>query len=79
LPVLRDADPLDRLNQPIEPTETKPKGKNLETNGKLILKGADGERGWIVLVHEETGKMSAWSRETARVSSSSARARCRRE
>ena len=28
-------------------------------NGKLILNGADGERGWIVLIHEDTGKMSA--------------------
>lgn len=28
-------------------------------NGKLILNGADGERAWSVLVHEETGKMSA--------------------
>ena len=28
-------------------------------NGKLLLNGADGERGWIVLIHEDTGKMSA--------------------
>jgi len=28
-------------------------------NGKLVVNGADGERGWIVLIHEDTGKMSA--------------------
>jgi len=28
-------------------------------NGKLVLSGADGERGWIVLIHEDSGKMSA--------------------
>ena len=28
-------------------------------NGKMILSGADGERGWNVLIHESTGQMSA--------------------
>ena len=28
-------------------------------NGKMILSGAEGERGWSVLIHENTGKMSA--------------------
>jgi hypothetical protein len=28
-------------------------------NGKMILYGAEAERGWIVLIHEDTGKMSA--------------------
>jgi hypothetical protein len=28
-------------------------------NGKLVVSGADGERGWIVVIHEDTGKMSA--------------------
>jgi hypothetical protein len=28
-------------------------------NGKMILSGAEGERGWSVLIHESTGKMSA--------------------
>lgn len=28
-------------------------------NGKLVLNGADGERGWIMVIHEDTGKMSA--------------------
>ena len=28
-------------------------------NGKMILSGADGERGWSVLIHENTGQMSA--------------------
>jgi hypothetical protein len=28
-------------------------------NGKMILSGAEGERGWSVLIHEGTGKMSA--------------------
>jgi len=28
-------------------------------NGKLVLSGADGERGWVVLVHEDSGRMSA--------------------
>ena len=28
-------------------------------NGKLVLNGADGERGWIVLIHEDSGRMSA--------------------
>src|SRR5262249_19297103 len=28
-------------------------------NGKMILSGADGERGWNVLIHEGTGQMSA--------------------
>jgi hypothetical protein len=28
-------------------------------NGKMILSGAEGERGWSVLIHEATGKMSA--------------------
>ena len=29
------------------------------THSKMILSGADGERGWSVLIHETTGKMSA--------------------
>jgi hypothetical protein len=28
-------------------------------NGKMILSGAEGVRGWSVLIHEATGKMSA--------------------
>jgi hypothetical protein len=28
-------------------------------NGKMILSGAEGERGWSVLIHESTGRMSA--------------------
>jgi len=28
-------------------------------NGKMILSGAEGERGWSVLIHESTGMMSA--------------------
>ena len=28
-------------------------------NGKMILSGAEAERGWSVLIHESTGKMSA--------------------
>jgi len=28
-------------------------------NVKLVVNGADGERGWIVLIHEDTGTMSA--------------------
>lgn len=28
-------------------------------NGKMILSGAEGERGWSVLINESTGKMSA--------------------
>lgn len=28
-------------------------------NGKMILSGADGERGWTVLINEASGKMSA--------------------
>ena len=28
-------------------------------NGKLVVNGADGERGWILVIHEDTGKMSA--------------------
>ena len=28
-------------------------------NGKMILSGAEGERGWSVLIHEGTGQMSA--------------------
>ena len=28
-------------------------------NGKMILSGAEGERGWSVLIHESTGQMSA--------------------
>lgn len=28
-------------------------------NGKLVVNGADGERGWIVVIHEDTGRMSA--------------------
>lgn len=28
-------------------------------NGKMLLSGAEGERGWNVLVHEGTGRMSA--------------------
>jgi hypothetical protein len=27
-------------------------------NGKLVVNGADGERGWILVIHEDTGKMS---------------------
>lgn len=28
-------------------------------NGKMILSGAEGERGWTVLINEASGKMSA--------------------
>ena len=28
-------------------------------NGKLVVSGADGERGWFLVIHEDTGKMSA--------------------
>jgi len=28
------------------------------SNGKLVVNGADGERGWIVVINEDTGKMS---------------------
>ena len=28
-------------------------------NGKMILSGAEGDRGWSVLIHESTGQMSA--------------------
>jgi hypothetical protein len=28
-------------------------------NGKMILSGAEGERGWSVLIHEATGRMAA--------------------
>lgn len=27
-------------------------------NGKLVVSGADGERGWFLVIHEDTGKMS---------------------
>jgi hypothetical protein len=27
-------------------------------NGKLVVNGADGERGWIVVINEDTGKLS---------------------
>jgi hypothetical protein len=34
--------------------------KNVDhANSKMILSGAEGERGWSVLIHETTGKMSA--------------------
>ena len=34
--------------------------KNVERmNGKMILQGAQGERGWTVTISEDTGKMSA--------------------
>ena len=45
--------------------ETGPQGvessiRNVDhANGKMILGGAEGERGWSVLIHESTGKMSA--------------------
>ena len=45
--------------------ETGPRGKEStirqvdHANGKMILSGAEGERGWSVLIHEATGKMSA--------------------
>ena len=45
--------------------ETGPQGvessiRNVDhANGKMILSGAEGERGWSVLIHESTGKMSA--------------------
>ena len=28
-------------------------------NGKMLLQGADGDRGWTLVIHEDTGKMSA--------------------
>jgi hypothetical protein len=28
------------------------------SSGKLVVNGADGERGWIVVINEDTGKMS---------------------
>ena len=34
--------------------------RNLDrANGKMILSGAEGERGWTVLINEASGKMSA--------------------
>ena len=34
--------------------------KNTEhMNGKMLLQGAEGDRGWTVVIHEDTGKMSA--------------------
>ena len=27
-------------------------------NGKLVLNGADAERGWVVVINEQTGRMS---------------------
>lgn len=34
--------------------------RNLDrANGKVILSGAEGERGWTVLINETSGKMSA--------------------
>jgi hypothetical protein len=33
--------------------------KTLEhMNGKMLLQGAEGERGWTVVIHEDNGKMS---------------------
>jgi hypothetical protein len=28
-------------------------------NGRLLLQGVDGDRGWTIVIHEESGKMSA--------------------
>ncbi len=34
--------------------------KNVEhMNGRMLLQGAEGDRGWTVVIHEDTGKMSA--------------------
>lgn len=33
--------------------------RNVEhMNGKMLLQGAEGERGWTIVIHEDTGKMS---------------------
>jgi len=33
--------------------------KNVEhANGKMLLQGADAERGWTLVIHEDNGKMS---------------------
>jgi len=34
--------------------------RNLDhANGAMVLQGADADRGWTVVIHEETGRMSA--------------------
>ena len=33
--------------------------KNVEhMNGKMLLQGAEGDRGWTIVIHEDNGKMS---------------------
>ena len=54
-----DAKTMKVRNLEIEKGRESPIQSVGHANGKLILNGADGERGWIVLIHEDTGKMSA--------------------
>ncbi len=51
---------LRNLQAEAGPQGTESSIRNVDhANGKMILSGAEGERGWSVLIHEATGKMSA--------------------
>ncbi|MGH8069115.1 MAG: hypothetical protein ACRERE_28535 [Candidatus Entotheonellia bacterium] len=43
----------------IEEGRESPIGSLARVNGKLILQGVQGERGWTLMIAEDTGQMSA--------------------
>ena len=54
-----DAKAMTVRNLEAEKGRTSPIARVDHANGKMILNGAEAERGWIVEINEETGKMSA--------------------
>lgn len=51
---------LRNLQAEAGPQGTESSIRNVDhANGKMILSGAEGERGWSVLIHEATGRMAA--------------------
>jgi len=53
-----DAKAMKVRNLEAEKGRESPIGTLGHANGVLLLQGADGDRGWTVVIHEESGKMS---------------------
>ena len=53
-----DAKAMKVRNLEVEKGRESPIKTVLHANGTMLLQGADGDRGWTVVIHEENGKMS---------------------
>jgi len=54
-----DAKDMKVRNLEAEKSRESPIQSVAHANGKLVVNGADGERGWVVVINEDSGKMSA--------------------